>query len=293
MIEIVIAYAKINLHLDICTKRADGYHDVETVMQSVSLRDTISVTPHEACEFTCECNVEGVPTDEKNIAVRAAKLYAEKTGMRGGAHIEIEKNIPMAAGLAGGSTDAAATLVALNRINGSPLDENKLCELASTLGADVPFCISGGCSYSDGKGDVLHAFPQIPADTVFVVACGGEGVSTPWAYKLMDASFNDFLNYRVKGTGDLHNVLLSDRPENFYKHIFNVFEVPIFEQRPVAKEIKAVMLNGGALNAMMSGSGPSVFGIFNDAVSAQKITDEIRKLGFFAAVCYPVAKREI
>ena len=101
MTEIVKAYAKINLHLDICAKRTDGYHDVETVMQSVSLCDTVSVTPIEACEFTCECNAEGVPTDDKNIAVRAAKLYAEKAGMKNGAHIAIEKNIPMAARLAG------------------------------------------------------------------------------------------------------------------------------------------------------------------------------------------------
>lgn len=288
MTETVKAYAKINLHLDIKGIRPDGYHDVENVMQSVSLCDTVSVTRTDRETFTCECDVAGVPTDEKNIAVRAAKLYAEATGLGGGAHIKIEKRIPMAAGLAGGSTDGAAVLVALNRLNGNALDREELCAIGSRLGADVPFCIVGGCAYSDGTGDTLHPFPSIPEDTVFVVACGGEGVSTPWGYGVMDREHNNFSYYITKGTDTLRAALTGSSPDEFYKHIFNIFEEPVLRERPVAACIKQTMLSAGAKNAMMSGSGPSVFGIFENKAHAQLAVDKIKESGHFACVCTPI-----
>lgn len=293
MTESVKAYAKINLHLDVTEKRPDGYHNVQTVMQSVSLCDTVTVSPKKDGGFSCECDVLGVPTDEKNIALKAAMLFMSQIDSKCGAHVKIEKKIPMAAGLAGGSTDAAATLVALNRLYGKPLDENELCELGAKLGADVPFCISGGCVYSDGKGDILHPFASIPNDTVFVVACGGEGVSTPWAYGLLDRVFNDFSSYSAKGTDRLKNALSSSTPELFYKELFNIFEEPVLRERPVADEIKREMLKSGAKNAMMSGSGPSVFGIFENTESAERAAETIRKMGYFAKTCTPTEKREI
>ncbi len=293
MTECVMAYAKINLHLDISEKRDDGYHNVETVMQTVSLCDRVSVTLKKDGDISCECNVCGVPTDEKNIAVKAAHAYCEKAGMNKGAHIIIEKNIPMAAGLAGGSTDAAATLIALNRLCNERLSLDELREIASGLGADVPFCIEGGTAYSDGKGDVLHEFPSLSENTVFVVACGGEGVSTPWAYGLLDRTYNDFEIYTTRGTDALRECLLSQKADNLGAHIFNIFEEPIIKTRPVATEIKMTLLDGGAQGAMMSGSGPSVFGIFESVAKAKMAADTIIEKGYFAQVCTPVSKRKI
>lgn len=290
MTERVKAYAKINLHLDIRGIREDGYHDVETVMQTVSLCDTVTVTLRDDEKFTCECNVAGVPTDEKNIALKAARLFVRAVESNKGAHVKIEKNIPMAAGLAGGSTDAAAVLEALNRLYGNKLTAKELCALGSQLGADVPFCIVGGCAYSDGKGDILHSFPHIPDDTAFVVACGGEGVSTPWAYRLMDSVYNGFADYSPRGTKDLEEALLSDAPEAFAEHIFNIFEAPILKERPVAADIKALMKDCGARAAMMSGSGPSVFGIFKNTDDAKKAEKKIKERGYFAFFCLPVKK---
>ena len=152
MTEQIKAYAKINLHLDIKSKREDGFHDVEMIMQSVSLCDDISVTLTDDGSFLAECNVEGVPTGDKNIAVKAAKLFAERASLDTGAKITIEKRIPMAAGLAGGSTDAAAVLIAMNKLFENSFSYEELCDMAAKLGSDVPFCISGGCAYSEGRG---------------------------------------------------------------------------------------------------------------------------------------------
>ena len=293
MTENIKAYAKINLHLDVTAKRTDGYHDVQTVMQTVSLFDNVSVTPIEKCKFICECNAEGVPNDERNIAVKAAMLFSKTAGINEGVHINIDKQIPVSAGLAGGSTDAAAVLVALNRIYDSVFTYDELCKIASKLGADVPFCIAGGCSYSDGRGDLLHEFPDIPQDTVFVIGCGNEGVSTPWAYSLLDSFFDDFKDYEPRGIQSLKEVLLSNSPELFYKNIFNIFESPVVAQRKQAEKIKKLMEEKGALGNMMSGSGPSVFGVFKNAADAQAAVISIKENGLFAATCYPVAKRNI
>lgn len=287
----VKGYAKINLHLDVTGIMSDGYHSVNTVMQSLSLCDEVSVILRDEPEFDAECNVDGVPSDEKNIAVRAAKLYFETISKTGGAHIVIDKRIPMAAGLAGGSADAAATLVALDRLFDGRLGEEGLCKLGSKLGADVPFCISCGTRFSDGRGDILHDFPKIDKSVIFVVACGGEGVSTPWGYRLLDDTFNKFNGYTPKELGSLEIALLSGEKHAFCNHIFNVFEEPVLRERPVAKEIKSIMKRCGALSAMMSGSGPSVFGVFEDTESAVCAVRAVRERGYFADVATPVGER--
>ena len=292
MKEQIRAYAKINLHLDMVRKREDGYHDVMTVMQSVSLHDTVRVTLTDFPEFVCTCDVAGVPADDKNIAVRAAKLYAQRIGLSKGAFIEIEKRIPMAAGLAGGSTDAAATLVAMNNLCGKALTNDELSSLASLLGADVPFCLFGGCLYSDGRGDVLHDFLQLPEEMVVLIGCGKEGVSTPWAYSMLDFEYNDFKDYTPKKLSGLEEAIRSTDVERISKNIFNVFESTISAQRPEVNEIKSIMLQSGALNAMMSGSGPSVFGIFKSEEDAKRASEKIAREGYFACVCAPTGKRE-
>lgn len=286
MIKTVNGYAKINLHLDITRIRNDGYHDVEIVMQTLTLCDKVTVSADDSGEFFCECNVGDVPTGEKNIAVRAAMLYAEAIGGGIGARIKIEKNIPMAAGLAGGSTDAAATLIALNEIFENKLCEEELLKIGSKLGADVPFCIRGGCAYTDGRGDILHPFPALPKGLTFVVACGGEGVSTPWAYRLMDETHGNFVNYEPRGVERLKETLLSASPERFVEHTFNIFERSVLRERPIAKEIKDTLLELGAKGAMMSGSGPSVFAVFDSESLAKNAEKAIKEKGYFASVCY-------
>ncbi len=283
------AYAKINLHLDITERRPDGFHSVQTVMQSVSLCDHVTVTLGQG-RFFATCNVEGVPSNEKNIAVKAAMLFCETTGLSLGGEIHIEKHIPMAAGMAGGSTDGAAVLRILNRLCGEPLSMEALCALGAKLGADVPFCIVGGTAYADGKGDVLHPFvPMLPCH--LVVACEGEGVSTPWGYGLIDRHFGNFdvsFGYRPKGLDGLCKAIEQGSAEAMCKHMYNIFEEPVLAERPVAARVKEMLLSCGAIGAMMSGSGPSVFGVFTDREKAEKAAEVLREHGWTPYVCEPV-----
>ncbi len=283
-------YAKINLHLDITGRMADGYHRVETVMQTISLFDEVTVTLTDEPELCASCNVAGVPTDAKNIAVRAAKLFLTKICAQSGAHIAIRKQIPMAAGMAGGSADAAAALRALNRLYGMPLTAAELCELGAVLGADVPFCLVGGTAFADGRGDVLHALPSMP-DCAVVCACEGEGVSTPWAYRLLDTKYDNFeegCSYQPRGTQALRRALADGSPEAIAHSLYNIFEAPVLDARPVAAELRSLLLAGGAVGAMMSGSGPSVFGLFADDTTAQNAADLLRQNGYRPYLCRPV-----
>lgn len=285
-------YAKINLHLDITGRTNDGYHLVETVMQSISLCDDITLTKRNDGKFTVSCNVDGVPTDERNLAVKAALLFCEKTGLNIGADIVIYKRIPMAAGMAGGSADAAAVLRAMNELSDNVLSEEELCALGARLGADVPFCVVCGSAYADGKGDKLHAFPTMP-DCYIVAACGGEGVSTPWAYETLDGMYNGFYEnsgYSPRGIAALSEAVKDGNIDSVAKAMYNIFEEPILTVRPVAKEIRDIMRDNGSVGAMMSGSGPSVFGIFTDKKTAEQTAEQIDKKGYFATVCRPITK---
>lgn len=283
-------YAKINLHLDVTGRMEGGYHRVETVMQTVSLYDDVTVRLTES-GFHATCNVSGVPTDEKNIAVRAAMKFCERLGLSLGAEIFIQKNIPMAAGMAGGSTDGAAVLRAMNRLCGEPLSLEELCEIGSELGADVPFCIVGGTAYADGKGDILHPFPPMPA-CFLVIACEGEGVSTPWGYGLLDRLYDDFEEgsvYRPKSTDALRAALQEGSIEAVTGEMYNIFEAPVLSRRPVAADVKRILLGAGAMGAMMSGSGPSVFGIFESERAAIQGADALQNAGYRSYLCCPIA----
>ncbi len=285
-------YAKINLHLDITGRMEEGYHRVETVMQTVSLFDEVTVTLTEA-GFSADCNVRGVPTDEKNIAVRAAMLFCQWTGLSRGARISIRKNIPMAAGMAGGSTDGAAVLRGMNRLCGGILSIDELCELGSQLGADVPFCIVGGTAYADGKGDILHPFPAMP-DCSLVIACEGEGVSTPWGYGLLDRLYGNFeegSDYRPRSTDALRRALEKGTVDEVAKEIYNIFEEPVLARRPVAADVRRILCEQGAIGAMMSGSGPSVFGLFADSTEADRAADALRQAGYCPYVCRPTQSK--
>ena len=285
------AYAKINLHLDVTGIREDGYHSVETVMQSLSLCDDVSICLTDDGSLLATCNMADLPGDERNIAVRAARLYLDKIKSDKGAFIRIEKRIPMAAGLAGGSADAAATLIALNQLFDDRLTYDELISLGASLGADVPFCIACGTHYSDGRGDVLHSFPTLDKNVVFVVACGGEGVSTPWGYSLLDRTFDCFSSYTPKGCDKLRVAIAEGKIFDFTKHIFNIFEAPVTAERPVAKKLLDALRDNGALAVRMSGSGPSVFGVFDSVSSAQRALAAISPIECFACICYPIGAR--
>lgn len=285
------AYAKINLHLDVVSKEENGYHGVRTVMQTLSLCDDVEISLNQRGTNSISCNSPSVPLNEKNLAWRAADLFFERSGIKAWADIKITKRIPVAAGLAGGSTDAAAVFEGLNLLCGNPLSEAELLTLGAKLGADVPFCIVGGTKYADRFGDVIHDFVDMP-ECYVAVACGKEGVSTPWAYSTLDAKYKNFEKgfYVPKDVTKLEAAMRSKDIEAVCRNMYNIFETAIEPERAEVTKIKAKMLDCGALGAMMSGSGPSVFGIFEDRTKAQAAAESLVALGIDAFVAEPVSK---
>ena len=302
------APAKINLFLDITARRPDGYHEISGVMQSVSLCDTVTLEVTEptgmylcslgshtagAESITLTCSNPHLPTDSRNLAWRAAEKFFAATG-RGckSLSIHIEKRIPAAAGMAGGSTDAAAVLVGLNDLFDHPLTPAALCEAGLTLGADVPFCIMGGAQITEGIGETLTPITPMPACEL-VVACGGEGVSTPAAYKALDTLYGGFdpaaYTPRTRELSALKSALWQGNLTALCGSVFNLFESAVLPHRPVARQIKESLLSSGAITAMMSGSGPSVFGVFPKGDgAAERAREALTALGIPAWVCEPV-----
>ena len=285
------ANAKINLFLSVGKRRADGYHDLVSAMQTLSLCDTLTIQylPGEFTKIRLEISgADGLPTDCRNLAYRAVEAFLKKTGRRGEVEIKLTKRIPMAAGLGGGSADAAAVLRGLNKLCGHPLSKETLCALGETLGADVPFCILGGCAYATGVGDRLTPLASLPQDLVFVVACGGEGVSTKEAYGLIDESREANKAFSQVPAPDAFSDLLAKEDLDLVLPYFsNDFEGVIEHLRPTVTEIKTAMKNRGATFAMMSGSGPSVFGIFPDLQSGDAACKEFESRGIAAFLCHP------
>ncbi len=290
------APAKINLYLDVTGIRPNGYHNIKSIMQTVDLCDEVTVETFEAEADTQKieliCSDTAVPLGEKNIAYKAAASFFREAGIASfNCRIHIEKHIPMEAGLAGGSTDAAAVLRLLNDLYGMPFDSDKLCEIGAKLGADVPFCICGGTYLCEGIGEVLTKLSPMP-DCYIVVARGGEGVSTPVAYGLVDKRWNkDF----TKSGGDLdviRTALERGDMNNIADSMYNIFEDVILPDHSVAAKLKKIMRDHGAVGTMMSGSGPSVFGIFENAEDAEAAQREAIKIAR-AFVCKPVSVNEV
>ncbi|MBQ7358332.1 MAG: 4-(cytidine 5'-diphospho)-2-C-methyl-D-erythritol kinase [Clostridia bacterium] len=276
------AYAKINLFLDIDAKREDGYHNIISVMQSVGLCDTITVE-YEECEqkiIEISCSNPDIPLGDKNIAYKTANLLLDSGHVR----IHIEKRIPASAGLAGGSTDAAAVLMLLNQLIGQPKTQEELLSLGAKIGADVPFCMLGGTKLTLGIGERISDFTPMP-DCHIVIACMGEGVSTPWAYAKLDKMNGDFKNYTPRR--ELLSIL-EKNDGSYYSGMFNIFESAVLPERPMAQKIKSIMLEYGAVRSMMSGSGPSVFGIFSSENEAISALEALKGMGADAHICRPV-----
>ncbi len=289
-----IAYAKINLYLDIVGRRDDGYHFIDGVMQSVETGDRIRVglDPGGA---GITLRVEGddsVPADSTNLAWRAAERFLAKAGLSAGVTVELEKRIPAAGGLAGGSSDAACVLRLLNGLAGDrALSPDALRGVAAGLGADLLFCLESpdGAMRTEGIGDVLTPVPPLP-DCAILVANAGEGVSTPWAYGLLDELNRDYAKERREqsrqirrmlkalGTGDLASVGAACR---------NAFEEVVVPVRPWVRILRRRMKQAGAEAAMMSGSGPSVFGLFSDRAAAENLGEELEREGAKVFVTRP------
>lgn len=276
------AYAKINLYLDVTAKRSDGFHDIFSVMQSVSLCDDISVTLKENNVDSLTCNIPSIPTGKTNLAIKALDAFREYTGAHFGADIHIEKRIPSSAGLAGGSTDAAAVLRILNKISDNKISDEELIKIGANIGADVPFCLFGGTMATTGKGEVLKPISKCPK-LHLVIAINGEGVSTPKAYSMLDLKFGEFEGTRDSGKREnLLRALQGSDASAVKDNLFNIFECVIEPERPEIKRIKGIMLKSGADTALMSGSGPSVFGIFCDKDSAISVCDILLNNGISA-----------
>lgn len=280
------AYAKINLFLDIESRRDDGYHNILSLMQRISLKDTliVSAEPSGVKSIEVSCSDKAIPCGEKNLAYKAANIYPITAKIS----IDIEKHIPSSAGLAGGSADAAAVLVALNEICENKLSDAELCALGAKLGADVPFCIIGGACLVEGIGEILTSAKSMPRFPI-VVAKKGEGMSTPAAYGALDERHDKFNRY-IPNKNLLEKLMTTSEDtsaEEYCNGLFNVFEDVVEPERPDVTLIKTTMISCGAAGAMMSGSGTSVFGIFDSEDSAAAAVKALKKQGADVHLCYP------
>lgn len=266
------ALAKINLGLDVLGRRENGYHDVRMVMQTIHLYDDVILEKTKEPGIHLETNLSYLPVDENNIAYKAAKLLQDEFGITEGIHIQLKKYIPVAAGMAGGSTNAAAVLFGMNRMYGLGLTEQQLKDRGVKLGADVPYCIMRGTVLAEGIGEILTPLSPMPKCYV-LIAKPGISVSTKIVYEKFDA-------LKDVEHPDIDRLMLGLENGNLAEvaaSMGNVLEGVTIDLYPVIENIKQVMKQEGALNAMMSGSGPTVFGIFEDRRTAKKAYNVLKE----------------
>lgn len=271
------ANAKINLYLDVIAKRNDGFHDIKTVMHSISLADEVTVMYSPSDTQNIRISLKGnkfLPTDEKNLAYRAAKLYLDSADKNASIDIRLDKRIPIAAGLAGGSSDAAATLRAMNRIFGKMFSNRALFKMAEQLGSDVPYCLYGKTALCEGRGEIITKLPDVLKLNI-VVAIADEHVSTPAAYSVLDSMYSYFDGSKETGGENYYDGLIQSikSGQSNTDNLFNIFEGAVLPKCEGASKIKKRLLELGARSALMSGSGPSVFGIFNNEKEAKKAAE--------------------
>jgi len=259
------AYAKINLGLDVTGILPNGYHEVKMIMQNVGICDTLTFSEREDDRIVVETDTGILPTGEDNLVYKAILLLRELTGDKRGVNVRLEKRIPIAAGMAGGSTDAAATLLGVNELLELGLNKEKLQQESVRIGADVPYCVLGQTALSEGIGEKLTPVAA-PPHAYLVVAKPDIYVSTPVVYKKLDAKEN----YDHPDIDGMIEALEHKDLDGVVKRLGNVLELVTIEDYPVVEEIKQILMDNGALGALMSGSGPSVFAIFSDERTARK-----------------------
>ncbi len=268
------AYAKINLGLDVTGKRDDGYHLVRMIMQNIDIYDTLTFRKNDTGEINLSCSKEGIPTDARNLICKVAQQLKEEYGVAAGADITLEKVIPAAAGMAGGSTDGAAAYYALNELWNLGMSRDTMCALSVKLGADIPYCIVGGTALSEGIGEVLTPLKDL-ADCAIVIAKPGIDVSTAWVYKELDSS--TFVSH--PDIDGIRNAIEAGDIKGMCALIDNVLEPVTTGKHTVIKDIEKILLDNGAIGAFMTGSGPTVFGIYEDEKKAGEGMEAVRKSG--------------
>lgn len=270
----VKALAKINLGLDVIRKRPDGYHEVRMIMQTVHLYDQIVIQKTKEPGIIIESNLSFLPMDKSNLAYQAAKLLQDECRIKEGVAVHLKKRIPVAAGMAGGSTDAAAVLYGMNELFGLGFKRKKLMELGVQIGADVPYCLMRGTALAEGIGEKLKSLPPMPKCPV-LIAKPNIGVSTKFVFenlRLDEHAVHPDISAQIAAIrrGDLKAVA---------ECMGNILESVTVPRYPVIDEIKRCMTSNGALSAMMSGSGPTVFGLFEDENTAKAAFEAIRESG--------------
>lgn len=266
------AYAKLNLTLDVLGKRDDGYHDLQSVMQTISVRDDVEIDVGTGKPWKLLCSQEGIPTDESNLAMKAARVYCDAMNKDPqGLEIRILKRIPTGAGMGGGSADAAAVLRALNRHYGYPLSLPALAELGARVGSDVPFCTIGGTAMVEGRGERVRKLPDMP-DCVFVVCKPGFSVSTPELYRKLDT----VAIARRPDNQAMENAIFMGDLGAVAEQVYNVFDPVVTEEHLELNYIKSICHSYGALNQQMTGSGSAVFAIMAEFEHAAVVCDMLK-----------------
>ena len=265
------AYGKVNISLDVVGKREDGYHLLSMIMQNIDLYDEIEVEKQE-CGIILECNKSYVPVDNRNLAYKAAEIFKERYDIVDGVKINIEKNIPVSAGLAGGSTDAAAVLKVMNKLFNVNATEEELMELGLKLGADIPYCIHGGTAICEGIGEIITPIKPF-RDKIVVLVKPAFGVSTKEVYK----NFNLEKVKQHPKTAEIINAIENDDLNFVASNMKNLLENVTLRKHKILIKIKEEMNACGAINSMMSGSGPTVFAFFDDMLKAQRCFEKMKK----------------
>ena len=267
------AFAKINLTLDVLGKREDGYHDLKSVMQTVSIRDDVELDVGTGKPWALCCTEQGVPEDERNLAWKAARVFYDRIGIDpDGIEIRITKRIPMEAGMGGGSADAAAVLRALNRHHGNPLSIGALAELGGQVGSDVPFCVIGGTAVVEGRGERVRKLPNMP-ECFFVVCKPDFSSSTPELYHKIDSAV---IGKRPDQQAMETAMLTSDLPK-VAENLCNVFDPLVTEEHLELNYIKSIFHNYGAIAYQMTGSGSAVFAIVTEFEHAAVICNMLKE----------------
>lgn len=267
------AFAKINLTLDVLGKREDGYHDLKSVMQTLSIRDDVEIDVDTGCPWTLQCSMEGIPEDERNLAWKAAEKFYEVTGKEtAGLAIRILKRIPTQAGLGGGSADAAAVLRALNNHYGNPLSILALAEVGALVGSDVPFCVVCGTAMVEGRGERLRKLPDLP-DCFFVVCKPDFSASTPELYRKLDET----VIARRPDNQAMESALLAGDLQKVADNIWNVFDPVVTKDHLEINYIKSIFNTYGGIGYQMTGSGSAVFCIVTEFEHAAVICNMLKE----------------
>lgn len=265
------AYGKINLGLDVIRKRPDGYHDLDMVMQMVDVYDDVILTQIEGTEIVVRTDTAVLSNGTDNLAYMAARMLMDEFGITQGLEITIKKRIPIAGGMAGGSSDCAATLKGVNQMFDLGLSKEELMERGVRLGADVPYCILGGTAIARGIGEILTPLPT-PPECHVIIAKPPVSVSTAFVY-------GNIRPDKIERRPDIEAMVSAIKAQDLYKlaeNLYNVMEDITVPQYPIIQEIKTVMLDNGALNSIMSGSGPTVFGLYDDIEKAEQTVELLK-----------------